>query len=40
MSLDVKRLEKVRDLPDGVVQTQCPACAENGVDRKGEHLRV
>ena len=40
MSLDVKRLEKVRDLADGVVQAQCPACAESGGDRKGEHLRV
>ena len=40
MSLDVKRLEKVRDLADGVVQARCPACAESGGDRKGEHLRV
>ena len=40
MSLDVKRLAKVRELANGVVQAQCPACAEGGGDRKGEHLRV
>jgi hypothetical protein len=40
MSLDVKRLAKVRELASGVVQAQCPACAEGGGDRKGEHLRV
>ncbi len=40
MSLDVRRLEKVRELPDGVVQARCPACAESGGDKKGEHLRV
>ncbi|HOX59369.1 MAG TPA: hypothetical protein P5205_19565 [Candidatus Paceibacterota bacterium] len=40
MSLDVRRLEKVRELADGVVQARCPACAEGGGDRKGEHLRV
>ena len=40
MSLDVKRLEKARDLADGTVQARCPACAESGGDRKGEHLRV
>ena len=40
MSLDVRRLEKVRELADGVVQARCPACGESGGDRKGEHLRV
>jgi hypothetical protein len=40
MSLDVKRLEKVRELSDRVVQARCPACAESGGDKKGEHLRV
>ncbi len=40
MSLDVKRLEKVRELPGGIVQARCPACAEGGGDQKGEHLRV
>jgi len=40
MSLDMKKLEKVRELANGVTQAQCPACAEGGGDRKGEHLRI
>src|SRR5215471_15600559 len=40
MSLDRKKLEKVRDLANGGLQAQCPACAEVGQDRKGEHLRI
>lgn len=40
MSLDLAKLELKRDLPGGVVQARCPACAESGGDRKGEHLRV
>jgi hypothetical protein len=40
MSLDVAKLEKVRELAGGVVQAQCPACAQGGGDRKGEHLRI
>lgn len=40
MSLDVGKLEKVRELAGGIVQAQCPACAEGGGDRKGEHLRI
>jgi hypothetical protein len=40
MSLDVNRLEKVREIGGGVVQARCPACAEAGHDRKGQHLRV
>ena len=40
MSLDTARLEKVRELAGGIVQARCPACAEGGGDRKGEHLRV
>ena len=40
MSLDAGKLEKVRELAGGVVQARCPACAEGGGDRKGEHLRV
>src|SRR5437899_1085756 len=40
MSLDVAKLEKVRELAGGIVQARCPACAEGGGDRKGEHLRV
>lgn len=40
MSLDVSKLEKVRELPGGIVQARCPACAEGGHDRTGEHLRI
>ena len=40
MSLDLKRLEKVRELAGGIVQARCPACAEGGGDRAGVHLRV
>lgn len=40
MSLDVKRLEKVRELAGGVTQARCPACAEDGGDTKGQHLRI
>jgi hypothetical protein len=40
MSLDVRKLEKVRELADAVIQARCPACAEGGHDRKGEHLRI
>ena len=40
MSLDVSKLEKVRELAGGIVQARCPACAEGGHDRAGEHLRI
>jgi hypothetical protein len=40
MSLDAAKLEKVRELAGGVVQARCPACAEAGHDRSGEHLRI
>ena len=40
MSLDVNKLEKVRELAGGLVQARCPACAEGGHDRTGEHLRI
>ena len=40
MSLDVVKLEKVRELAGGFVQARCPACAEGGNDRTGEHLRI
>lgn len=40
MSLDLRRLEKLRELANGVMQARCPACAEGGRDRAGEHLRV
>ena len=40
MSLDLAKLEKVRELAGGLVQARCPACAEGGHDRSGEHLRI
>jgi hypothetical protein len=40
MSLDVNKLEKVRELSGGILKARCPACAETGNDRSGEHLRV
>jgi hypothetical protein len=40
MSLDVSKLEKARELAGGMVQARCPACAEGGHDRTGEHLRI
>lgn len=40
MSLEVSKLEKVRELAGGIVQARCPACAEGGHDRAGEHLRI
>src|SRR5512137_983968 len=40
MRLDIGKLEKARELAGGIVQAGCPACAEGGGDRKGEHLRI
>lgn len=40
MSLDVSRLEEVKELRGGGVQARCPACAEGGHDRTGNHLRI
>jgi hypothetical protein len=40
MSLNLSKLEKVRELAGGLVQARCPACAEGGNDRSGEHLRI
>lgn len=40
MSLNLNRLEKVREVGNGAIQARCPACAEGGHDRSGEHLRV
>jgi hypothetical protein len=40
MSLNVNQLEKVRRLGGGLIQARCPACAEAGGDRAGEHLRI
>ena len=40
MSLDRSKLQMVRELGNGGWQARCPACAESGQDRKGEHLRI
>ena len=40
MSLNLTKLEKVRHLANGAVEARCPACAEGGHDRKGEHLMI
>jgi hypothetical protein len=40
VSLDLSKLEKVRELAGGIVQARCPACAEGGHDVAGEHLRI
>jgi len=40
MSLNLQKLEKVRELAGGIVQARCPACAEGGNDRTGNHLRI
>jgi hypothetical protein len=40
MSLDPAKLEKARELAGGIVQARCPACAEGGHDRTGQHLRI
>lgn len=40
MSLDINKLEKVVELAAGLKRAQCPACAETGQDKKGEHLRI
>ena len=40
MALDLTKLEKVANLANGLKRAQCPACAEAGQDKKGEHLRI
>lgn len=40
MSLDLSKLEKLVHLADGAKRARCPACAQTGNDRKGEHLLV
>src|SRR5437867_2022764 len=40
MSLDRTKLQKLRELRNGTCHARCPACAEAGQDRKGEHLRI
>ena len=39
MGLDLSRLEKVKRRGSNVI-ARCPACAESGSDRKGEHLLI
>ncbi len=39
MGLDISRLEKVRRRGSNTI-ARCPACAEAGNDRKGEHLFI
>ena len=39
MSLDLSKLEHVRER-GGRIIAQCPACAEEGADRSGEHLVI
>ncbi len=40
MGLNLEKLEMVRKLAGGVVQARCPACAESGADKTGNHLRI
>jgi hypothetical protein len=40
MSLDLKKLQKVVNLGTDGIRARCPACAEEGRDRKGEHLKI
>ena len=40
MSLDRSKLQMVHELGNGGWQARCPACAESGQDRKGQHLRI
>lgn len=40
MSLNLSKLQCLADAGDGGKQARCPACAEQGHDRKGEHLRI
>ena len=39
MGLDLSKLESMRHLNNKTV-ARCPACAETGNDRKGEHLFI
>lgn len=40
MSLDITKLENVREVGNGKIEARCPACAEAGLDRQGNHLRI
>lgn len=39
MSLDLSKLAKVRKIGEGYI-ARCPACAETGNDRSGQHLKI
>ncbi len=39
MGLDLTKLQKLRHQGSKII-ARCPACAENGCDRKGEHLII
>ena len=36
--IDINKLEKVKHLSDGRVIARCPACAEDGSDKSGNHF--
>lgn len=40
MSLHLSKLQKVVELGEGVKRARCPACAESGSDKTGQHLRI
>lgn len=40
MSIITSRLEMVKHRQSGKIIARCPACAEEGRDKKGEHLAV
>jgi hypothetical protein len=40
MALDFNRLTNLVELAGGIRRARCPACAENGQDKTGEHLRI
>lgn len=40
MPLDCTKLDKVVQLAGGGTQARCPACFEQGQDKKGNHLRI
>ena len=39
-SLEVNKLEKAVNHSEGGVVARCPACAAEGGDTRGEHLRI
>ncbi len=40
MALDILKLENVKRLSGGKIQSRCPACADSGGDKKGNHLMI